>query len=471
VQRRDLKSDPEPTETGQRTHACRRGLDRVAPPPGHELDEEARLILVCVHCAGQFRVEESVISEPGSRIRCPTCGNVFIVNAQPEAGPRPQGGAGSGATDGPPARTSSEPRSGGRAGDTATKRGAPPPDRMAAARDAVDDLLKPQAAPVRWKVPKGPPKPRRLPGSGAPPRAAARDRAKPPPEPSRPQPRSGRAKAPPQPRGPQTRGPRAKAPPEPPRPQRAAPPADPIPTFEPPASALERRLEQAREVLRGLGEVAAGLSLGARVAGALLLFALAVLALWPDAAPSETASPAREAASGKPGAEKATGGASAPEGAPTSAPTRMGGWAGVAGSAEPAPPAALAPAAPSPAETRVATEGASAASEPATASLPTAPPPAAAAPTPAPAKPPAAKTTRAAPRARRSSPAPTASSRTATPARKAVRSPSPTRTPSVRRYSPRRSHPVVRRAPPPPEKPSEAATSQPEGDSGWVVEY
>ena len=189
--------------------------------------EKASLILVCEHCAGQFRAENFAIADTKGYVRCPNCSAVIVVNGDGKPGSEPRNDPGSKETT---------PASGDapalREGDWEVAAGAGrsakgSSDRLEAARNAVDDLLTPVPKPSGRKSPP-PPTPKRSRRKSSPPPKAKPARRQYPPLP----PPSWRSPQQPVRAAPQSEGPRADPSPDPSA--EASPIASP-PTYAEPA--------------------------------------------------------------------------------------------------------------------------------------------------------------------------------------------------------------------------------------------
>jgi predicted Zn finger-like uncharacterized protein len=198
--------------------------------------EKPSLIVVCEHCAGQCRIQDFASPDTKSRVRCPHCSKVFVVNGDRGVG----GGAGKSA------KGSS--------------------DRLEAARNAIDDLLAPVPKPSRRK--------------SSPPPAPKPSRRKYPATP----PPSQRSPQQPVRAVPQLQGPRAAPSPE------ASPVASET-TTERPASLLVSARQELQSGLEALGSwitAAAEMPVEAKAgAAALLLGLLVAVAYWLDGNPPE----------------------------------------------------------------------------------------------------------------------------------------------------------------------------------------
>ena len=465
--------------------------------------EKASLILVCEHCAGQFRAENFAIADTKGYVRCPNCSAVIVVNGDGKPGSEPRNDPGSKETttasgDAPALREDDREVA---AGTGRSAKG--PSDRLEAARNAVDDLLTPVPKPSGRKSPPPPTPKRSRRKSSPPPKAKPARRQYPPlPPPSRRSPQQP-VRAAPQPQGPRA-DPSAEASPiaSPPTyaepaetPAEASPVASKAPAERAAALLVVARqwLQSGLEALVPWITAAAEMPVAAKAGAAVLLLGLLMaVAFWLDWTPQRAAGITRRAAAATgldpEASPRVWGQAGASQRQPTRRPGPMGRWAGAVGSLEEtkrapktpkaivrrAAPATRVTAAAPPPTAKTAAELAPAPAK----AVPTASPPTktveapAAAPRAAPkASAKAAATSEpgttpaAAPRA-----APKATAKATATSKPGTTAAKPSAVSTTR--SPTRRPRTVRR-PPVSEKTisSGSEKAQQQGESGWVIEY
>ena len=470
--------------------------------------EKPSLIVVCDHCAGQFRVQNSAIPDTENRVRCPICLKDISMNSDPEPGSEPLNAPGSKeaapAYGSAPELRADDRGIGGETGNSA--KGSS--ERLEAARNAVDDLLTP--VPKRSRR-KSPPPPKAKPArrkSSPPPKAKPARRQYPPlPPPSQrspqqpvrpvPQPQDPPAAPSPDVSPPEYAEPAARlaeaSPPEYAEP--AAPLAEASPVAsETPAERVAALLGIARDGLQsGLEALApwitaaAEMPVAAKVGGAaLLLGLLGAVAYWPDGnslGPLERAARITRPAAATTGLvpeanPRSWGQAGASQPHSTRRPGPMGRWTGAVEGleeTEPAPetPEAIAPraapatkrtaAAPPPTVKTAADVAPAKAAPPASPQTKTVKTPAA---KPPPAlKAPAKVAVTSGPETTTAKPQPRSTDKVLSTATTKPSAVSTTRLPT------RRPGTVTRRPVSQKTISSGSANSQKQGESGWVIEY